>query len=126
MLTRKLASAFGAVAITAGGLLAVAAPANAAVDLVTPKDPTCGYLVTPQSVSNGAKIYSEAPKCGQKVRAVANCLSRVSSGAGKVYGNALSSSGYSTAQCGSTFDVTQEGYQKYVDGSWQSIYWYNG
>lgn len=121
MLKKKMASALGISVMACSALLGVAAPASA----VVPPDPTCGYIVTPQSVSNGSKIYTEAPKCSQKVRAVANCLSSFG-GAGKVYGTALSSSGYSTAVCNSSSDVTQKGYQKYVSGAWQSIYWYAG
>ncbi|MEU1798840.1 hypothetical protein [Streptomyces californicus] len=115
----SIVSSFGAIAMGAAALFSVATPANAAVP-----DPTCGYLITPQDVSNGAKVYSEAPKCGQKVRAVANCLAL--GGAAKVYGNTLSSAGYSTAKCGSTTEVTQRGYQKYSGGKWGNITWYKG
>ncbi|MEU1482261.1 hypothetical protein [Streptomyces sp. NPDC005752] len=111
---KKLASAIGAAALVAGGVLALGGTAAA--------DPSCGYLVTPVSTSNGSKVYTEAPKCGQKVRAVANCLAL--GGAAKVYGGALSTAGYSTATCGSTTEVTQRGYQKYVSGSWGGITWY--
>src|SRR5690348_5051836 len=70
--------------IRAGGT-AIAAAAPSKPSTIEPKDPTCAYLVTTISIRGGSKIYTEAPKCGQKVRAVVNCL--YTGGAGKVYGN---------------------------------------
>lgn len=114
MIARRIASVIGAVVISTSSVVILQGTAAA--------DPSCGYLITPVSTNNGSKVYTETPKCGQKVRAVANCLAL--GGAAKVYGNILSSAGYSTATCGSTTEVTQRGYQKQVGGSWGSITWY--
>jgi hypothetical protein len=108
--------------IRAGGT-ATAAAAPSKPSTIEPKDPTCGYLVTTIYIRGGSKIYTEAPKCGQKVRAVVNCL--YTGGAGKVYGNVLTTAGYSTAMCGSTTEVAQRGYQIYANSAWQSITWYD-
>lgn len=105
------------------GFATIAAAATTKPSTIEPKDPTCGYLVTPTYIGGGSKIYTEAPKCGQKVRAVVNCL--YTGGAAKVWGNILTTAGYSTAMCGSTAEVAQRGYQIYANSKWQSITWYN-
>jgi hypothetical protein len=109
-------------AIRAGGTAGAAAGLGRS-SIVRPDDPTCGYLVTPIYVSGGAKVYTEAPKCGQKVRAVVNCM--YTGGADRGYGNTRTKAGYSTAMCGSTAEVAQRGYQIYSGSAWRSITWYD-
>ncbi|MGW9425859.1 hypothetical protein ACWGSU_31655 [Streptomyces koyangensis] len=123
-----MATTLSAAVIAGGALLAVSAPAQAATsgtsanaqNVIEPRDPSCGYIVTQMSVTNGSKIHTETPKCGQKVRAVVNCLKI--GGASKVYGATRTTSGTSTAQCGSTAEATQRGYQKYISGSWTTVW----
>ncbi|MFE2373041.1 putative cross-wall-targeting lipoprotein signal domain-containing proteiin [Streptomyces sp. NPDC059398] len=112
---RKIVTALCSVMLGAAALVPLSATTASA-------DPTCGYLVTQSSTSNGAKVYTEAPKCGQQVQAVANCL-KIGASA-KVYGNIRTTAGYSTATCGSTAEVTQKGYRIKKSGSWGSIYWF--
>lgn len=132
----KLAAAAGIVTLGLSIVLPAASPANAAstapaaittgahvahAGIVQPHDPPCGYEIYNEYLANGSEIYTEAPKCGQKVRAVANCLA--TGAAGKVYGNTLSTAGYSKAQCGDFAERTQHGYQIWK-GSWGSISWF--
>ncbi|MFD8118777.1 hypothetical protein [Streptomyces microflavus] len=117
----------GAAVVGAVTLLSMSGPANASTPAAAAaalsnelRDPSCGYLVYNQSSGQSAKVYSEAPKCGQKVRAVVVCATP-SSGYRSVNGNVLSAAGYSTATCGSSFEVISYNYQINSGGSWGSL-----